>query len=459
MTLRRSILVVATVACSAVASFSQSTGEAKNMVLIGHNSLNGHGDGGEGMAFQHLPDGKRLLYIAHVGQITCLSVVDVTQPEKPVLVNQLPSPGPGVTRCNSLSLSGNVLAVANEVEIPGLSPAGMWLLDVSDFSRVQNTHRLDDLKLSFFDTSGPHSRGVHWLNLADGEFAHLSTGSGDSNPTNPSDDEFYAVVDVRDPKHPREVGRWWLPGTQKSDPCLPNCLPARQAPVDHGYRAHSIEVYPEHPDRAYLGYIDGGQVILDISGLADVRRGAASFSPRLISRLKFQPPFPGFTHTVHPFFDRGVAIDIEETNKDLCQDAPKFVWLVDIRAETNPVSVGAAPFPANAADLCKRGGRSGTHNLAPDYPGSFTAHLKNTFVDADFNAGVRIYRFVNAPIQGAPPTIEEIGFFIPPGPPENKNHVIQMNHVIVDENGIIYAIDRLTGGLYVFKYTGPEKLD
>ena len=36
------------------------------------------------------------------------------------------------------------------------------------------------------DESGPHSRGVHCLWFVDGEFAHLSTGTPDSDPTNPN---------------------------------------------------------------------------------------------------------------------------------------------------------------------------------------------------------------------------------------------------------------------------------
>ena len=62
-------------------------------------------------------------------------------------------------------------------------PAGMWVLDVSDFNRVSTAKTLDDLKLSFFDTSGPDSRGVHNLWFVDGEFAHLTTGMPDFRPT------------------------------------------------------------------------------------------------------------------------------------------------------------------------------------------------------------------------------------------------------------------------------------
>lgn len=438
---------------------AQQDAEQKNMRLIAHNDLNGNGDGGEGMAIQQLPDGRRILYLAHEGQKTCLSVLDVTDPSTPTLLNQLPSPGPGVTRCNSLGLTGNMLAVANQASGTGREPAGFWLLDVSNVDRVQTAGSLQDLALSFFDTSGPHSRGVHWLWFVDGEFVHLSTGAADFNPSNPSDDQFYMVVDVRDPRRPREVGRWWLPGTQVGDPCLPGCLPPR-LPIDTGYRAHNVEVFPERPDRTYIGYIDGGMIILDISGLADVREGRArQFVPKLLSRLSYAPPFPGFTHTVQPLFQRNLAIVSDEAVRDKCADAPKLIWLVDIRLETNPVTVGTAPLPKDAGDLCARGGRFGAHNQHPNFPTSTSAQLKNTVVGSFFNGGIRIYRLFDVPVPNAPPQVKEIGFFIPSAPPGNPTGTIQINHMILDENNLIYANDRITGGLYILEFTGPEPLD
>ena len=135
------------------------------------------------MAIQKRSDGRRILFIAHEGETTCLSIVDVTQPEAPVLLNQLPSPAPEVTRCNSLGLSGNVLVVANQTMKTGQSPAGMWVFDVSDLARIQKARNMQDLALSFFDTSGPNSRGVHWLWFVDGEFAHLSSGTARLQPS------------------------------------------------------------------------------------------------------------------------------------------------------------------------------------------------------------------------------------------------------------------------------------
>jgi hypothetical protein len=458
------ILVVLTFIFIALITFppavhgGESAGQ-KNMLLVGHQDLNGHGDGGEGLAIQQRPDGRRILYIAHEERVICLSIVEVTHPEAPVLLNQLPSPAPGVTRCNSLGLSGNVLAVADQTVNVGQGAAGMWALDVSDLSRLQKAKSMKDLAFSFFDTSGPNSRGVHWLWFVDGEFAHLSSGTRDSDPANAKDDQFYLVVDLRDPRAPREVARWWLPGTQKKDGCLPECLPKRH-PIDDGYRAHTVEVYPERPDRAYLGYMDGGAIILDISGLSGVRAGSSkSFSPKLVTRLKFSPPFPAWTHTVQPLFGRGLAVVSDEAVLDKCADAPKLVWLVDIRDETNPVIVGTTPQPENAGDLCANGGRFGAHNVHPNFPNSTSAQLKNTFVATFFSGGVRIYRLVDSPVPHAPPQIKEIGFFVSPAPPGNPTHSIQINHAMVDEKGLIYAVDRISGGLYIFRYTGPESLD
>jgi hypothetical protein len=463
VTAPRRVLGLAIAAATAVAASpgarAQPAAEARNMEQLAQLDLAGNGDGGEGLALQQRPDGRRILYLAHEGQKTCLSVVDVTNPRAPALIAQLPSPGPGVARCNSLGLSGNVLAVANQTQKVGQKPAGMWLLDVSDLARVQQAHALDDLKLAFFDTSGPQSRGVHWLWFVDGEFAHLATGAADYKPTHASDDQFYQVIDVRNPRAPREVGRWWLPGTRTGDPCLPGCLPKRQK-IDDGYRAHSIQIYPERPDRAYVGYIDGGMLILDISKLADVRAGKAPrFSPRLISRLDYGPPYPSWCHTVQPLWGRGLAVVSDEAVQDGCTDAPKLIWLVDIREETSPLIIGTAPLPDNVAALCTRGGRFGAHNLHPAFPDAVSAQLKNTFVGTFFNGGVRIYRLVDPALPGAPPQITEIGYFIPAAPPGNPGKTVQINHVIVDEKGLIYTDDRVTGGLYILRYTGKPPLD
>jgi len=76
---------------------SPRSADARNMALVGHNDLNGGGDGGEGLALHMWPDGRRILYLAHEAPERCLSILDVTRPEAPALLNQLRSPAPGVT--------------------------------------------------------------------------------------------------------------------------------------------------------------------------------------------------------------------------------------------------------------------------------------------------------------------------------------------------------------------------
>src|SRR3984957_20413724 len=358
------LIVVAIAAMAGLPSGAQTTAESNNVTLVGHNDLNGNGDGGEGLVIQQWPSGQRILYLAHEGQKTCVSIVDVTHPENPVLINQLPSPAPGITRCNSLGLSGNVLVIANQALQKGQKTAGLWVLDVSDLERIRNAKRLQDLELSFFDTSGPNSRGIHCVWFVDGEVAHLTTGAADFDPTNPNDDQFYMILDLRDPRHPREVGRWWYPGTRQGDACLPDCLPKRHPKFDDGYPPHQTEVWPDPPDRAYVAYIDGGALILDISGLADVKAGRAdTFVPKVVGKVQFSPPYPACTHTFQPIFSRGVALVSDEDTQDNCKDAPKLVWLLDIRAETNPMVIGTAPLHSNDGELCTRGGRFGAHNL------------------------------------------------------------------------------------------------
>ena len=241
------------------AANAQPAAEAQNVSLVGHNDLNGNGDGGEGLAIQQFPDGRRVLYLAHEGQKTCLSIVDVTHPDNPVMINQLPSP---VARHHALQLArpfgqrsggGKPDAQAGPKDRQG---CGCSTFPTSRAFRKPRL--LQDLQLSFVDYSGPNSRGVHCLWFVDGEFAHVTTGTADFDPTNKSDDQFYMIVDLRDPRHPREVGRWWYPGTRKGDACLPDCLPARNPKFDSGYRPHQVEVWPDHPDRAYMAYIEGG---------------------------------------------------------------------------------------------------------------------------------------------------------------------------------------------------------
>jgi len=393
----------------------------KNMRLIAYHDLDGFGNCGEGLALKQLPDGRRILFIAHLDPPKDFTVLDVTNPANPSVILQTDLPHQEV-RSNSLALVGDILVVAYQVTKPGLKPAGMGVYDVSDVTQPK--------RIGFFDTSGPDSRGVHCLWFVDGRYAHLSTGMPDFAATHPKDDQCYVIVDLADPSSPSEVGRWWLPGTRQGDSEAP---PKRHTQFDSGFRVHNANVYPQRPDRAYLGYIDGGAIILDISDMS---------RPTMVSRIDYHPPFPGFTHTVMPLFDRNLLIVTDESVRDECLDWPKMVWVMDMREESNPVIISTFPLPPKS-EYCRSGVRCGAHNIHENEPIP-TAWFSDRFiVGTFFNAGVRVYDIAD------PFRPEEVAYYVPQSPPGQP--AVRINDVFIDERGLIYAVDRLAGGLFILE--------
>ena len=65
--------------------------------------------------------------------------------------------------------------------------------------------------------------------------------------------QILVFLDISDPAHPKEAGRWWMPGQKEGEPPSPRRCTASWARVHRG-------------DRAYLGY-SPAMVILDIGDI------------------------------------------------------------------------------------------------------------------------------------------------------------------------------------------------
>jgi hypothetical protein len=345
---------------------------AWNFKLLAQHELQGFGGMGEGMSIQIAPDGRRILWLAHESAPKNFTGVDVSDPRKPKVVVQTDLPQPHM-RSNSLEVTDNVMAVAYQTQKVGLQPAGFELFDISVPEQPKS--------IAFFDCSGPHSRG---------------TRVGDSTP--PPE------------RHPKPL-------------------------LDRGNRAHNTNVYPDRPERCYLGYIDAGMFIMDIS---DKSR------PKPVSRWDNSPPNTGFTHTVLPLFDRNLMIVTDESTIDNAADWPKLIWILDARDEQHLLPIATCPLPSPEG-YANRGGRFGAHNIHENTPRPTAWHSDQIVIGTFFNGGLRAYDISN------PYQPKEVGTFIAPAPPMSPAKSIQMNDVFVDEREIVYTVDRFSGGLYILE--------
>ncbi len=376
--------------------------ESRNMRLIGHSDLAGHGDG------SRIDKKGNFLFVAHM-KSAAFTVLNIENPSAPRVVNQI-AHARGA-HSHKLQIAGDLL-LTNHEQPPWEQGEFQGGLGLYDISRPESPR-----EISFFPTEG---KGVHRFWCTDGRYAHIPcSAEGYSN-------RIYRIVDVQNPTRVQEVGRWWLPGLWAAGGESPNWDPKKSV------WCHGMIV---EGDRAYVAYEDEGFAILDISSLS---------APRLISRLDLMPPFRGHTHTVLPLPKRKLLIVAEESVRNNCQDAYKMVWVVDVREESKPVPIAAFPVPEG--DFCSRGGRFGPHNIHENRPGSMADDL--LIYLCYFNAGIRIVDISN------PFRPEEVGFFIPPAP--EGQPAIQINDIFVDKDGLIYITDRIGGGLYILEYTGPR---
>ncbi|MFY0611481.1 MAG: hypothetical protein JXQ99_08170 [Hyphomicrobiaceae bacterium] len=392
------------------------------MRLLAHDNIKGFGNMGEGISLQLAKDGRRILWLAHECAPKNFSGVDVTDPLNPKVVVQTDM-AHNTVRSNSLDVVGDIMAVAYQVQVKGEKPAGVELFDISTPEEPKS--------IGFYDASSPWSRGVHQVWFVEDGWLTCAGPTPDFEPKQPGDDQPFLMLDISNPSKPSEQCLWWMPGVRVGDP---EPAPPRHPRFDQGWRCHNTNVYPERPDRAYVGYIDGGAFVLDISDKS---------APTIVSHWNPSPPANGFVHTVMPLFDRDLLVVAQECVYDLGEDWPKMVWMVDARVDDNLVPISTLPLPP-VEEFAPRGGRYGAHNLHENRPGpSFRSN--DVLVGTYFNGGVRVHNVAD------PYQPKEIAYYVPEGPKGSKFDSIQINDVYVDENAIVYAVDRWAGGLYILE--------
>ena len=297
-------------------------------------------------------------------------------------------PAPSGTHTHKVQVADGLLLVNQErFRQANEWTAGMLVYDVSEPLAPKQVGR--------FDCGGA---GVHRIVWTGGRYAHASATPAGSS------DRIWLVIDLADPEHPVEAARFEL---------------EEPAPDGERYAAHHALVAG---DVAYLGYGDANLVVLDVS---DWTR------PRPIGRATWDG---GDTHTCLPLPGRKLAVVTDEQVVDGPHAPERRVRVLDIADPTEPRVVASCPTPEE-----RRGPlRYGPHNLHENRAGSWRSER---FVFATyFNAGLVLYDL------GDPTAPCLAAQWLP----ESLDSP-QLNDLYVEESGLIWVTDRLSGGLYALE--------
>ncbi|MCS7236562.1 MAG: hypothetical protein RMM30_11400 [Armatimonadota bacterium] len=337
------------------------------------------------------------------------TVLDVRDPRSPKVVAQLPCP-PN-THMHKVQVSGDLMLV-NYEQLPTYQGpdfrAGVGIYDVRDPAQPR--------ELAFFETGGI---GVHRMWFVDGQYAHVPAGAPGYS------DQIYRILDLTHPDRPREVGRWWMPGQWTEGGEQPDW------PAGWRVRVHGAPFVVGN--RCYVGCTDWGWAILDVTSLSQ---------PKLVTRHTFYPPFGDMLHTALPLPGRKLVVCTQEALRRWSdgRDREKYMWVVDVREEKNPVPVAA--FRVDPDGLAHPDHRFGPHNVHENRPGS--SQSEERIFLTYFAGGLRVVD-IRDPFRP-----QEIAWYVPDFGPDK---VPQSNDVYVDADGLIYLVDRREGVLDILELT------
>lgn len=259
--------------------------------------------------------------------------------------------------------------------------------------------------------------GVHRFDV-DNNYAYISTEM-DGFLGN-----ILVIYDLANPAKPHEVSRWWMPGQHLAGG-EKSSWSGRRNRLHHALR---------FGDELWAGLWHGGVGVIDIQDIAH---------PKTKGIYNYHPPFPEPSHTFMPLENlidgRRIAVAIDE--EDHAHDAEELdrrkgrphgcMWVFDVTdlQSIKPLSiyeVSELDSPWSRATP----GRFGAHQ--------FQEQRKGTMIFCTwFAGGLRAVDVAN------PLSPREAGFYIPA--PAEGRAAPQTNDVFVDDQNLIYTIDRYTG--------------
>jgi hypothetical protein len=363
---------------------------AHNTRLVSHIDCPGGG--------QVWVDGQTL-YVGHMRPTSGTTIVDIADPSHPRILARVDVPEGW--HSHKVRVANNLMLVNRErfgKSANGDVGGGLFIYDVAKPSAPK-------LIGQWMTTGG----GVHRFDF-DGRYAYISS-------TAPGYVSNIAVIlDLADPVHPVEVGRWWVPGQWEAggeeyawgDGVPPRCH-------------HPLRV----GNRLYVSYWHHGFFILDISDMS---------KPKLVSGLNTSPTFPHPTHTClvmpQPLKGRKIMLVADEDVAKLRPAPPSFTWVFDITDEKLPVPISTIQVPGLDRDGSPQPPMTGCHQPSERFSGTVIPF-------AWFAQGLRLFDVAD------PFAPKEVGHFLPDAAPGAERP--SSNDVTIDDRGLIYLVDRVAG--------------
>lgn len=415
-------------------------GQIENFTIVSYTDL----DGWDRPTEIRVTQDAKIAYTAHnpppqEGRNNGVTIIDVSNPSQPRVLARAVNP-PGV-HSQYVGIIGNLLVLNQEKvrldRVGGVRPElktwdpGIRLFDVRDPAKPR--------EVGYFKSDDLPGEGVHgfWLHEDPkaGKLAFIATTKRGYLGY------ILMIVDINDPAKPKEVSRWWYPGTwtaggEKAGKGWFSGGGARRPLPDIWLDVHDVTVYK---DRAYVAHRDQGVVILDIS---DIRK------PAMVGQIKWSPPDEGNTHSIGIVIPKhGGRPDLIVVTDEITQQCPwGYMRIIDVRHEQNPVQISTFRLPLNKFCPPDRPGRDfGIHDIDRMIRGNivFGAWQQSGFWAVD----------ISDPYQP-----RSAGYFVPPPFTRGGLDYSTADDVFVHDNGLIFASSNEPGGgLWILKYTPGVK--
>jgi hypothetical protein len=402
----------------------------------------------------------RYAYIGHLAPPYGTSIIDIEDPRKPWIVSQIMLPDQR-SHTHKVRVAGELMICNHEMfnrhflrkgfDIPnivsraiqaGEAPpddqtlAQMLSVDLEDVPLLRDVGKTGyrDGGFKVYDVSDPvnprllsYQRtggvGVHRF-CADERYAYISTEMEGYQGN------ILVNYDLSRPDRLEEVSRWWMPGQH---------VAGGETPTWKGVRNRLHHAMREG-DELWAACWFAGFAVIDASDIANLRTKAT---------YNYHPPFPEPTHTAlrlpHKIGGRDIALVVDEEHPHPTGQPHAFLWIFDVTdlsvitpLSTYHVTDFEAPWArAHLRPDGSYGAAKGTEVYGPGAHQFQESRIGETVFCTFFSAGLRAIDISD------PSNPKELGYYIP-GPAKGFS-APQSNDVALDDRGLIYMIDRVSG--------------